>query len=256
MNVSWRIWLVLWLPVFFIYCEQKTAKEAVTHPRSISTSVATVTDPDGWISLFDGKTTTGWHTYGKKNIGKSWVAKDGSLTLEVETAGGGKTRSKDGGDIITDGEYENFELSMEWKISACGNSGIMFCVNEDDDYEKTYHTGPEMQVLDNTCHPDAKIHTHRAGDLYDMIACTNEVVKPAGEWNLAEISINDGKTIFSLNGQKVVEFTMFGDAWAAMIAKSKFKDMPGFGQFRKGHIALQDHGDAVAFRNIKIRPRS
>ena len=252
--MNWRIWIILWLAVLLLDCKQKTGKEPVAQPASTVAILEPVADPDGWISLFDGKTTNGWHTYGKKKIGKSWVVKDGSLTLEVESAGDGKTRSRDGGDIITDGEYENFELSIEWNISACGNSGIIFCVNEDDAYERTYHTGPEMQVLDNTCHPDAKIHTHRAGDLYDMIACANEVVKPAGEWNLVQISINDGKTIFILNGEKVVEFTMFGDEWAAMIAKSKFKDMSGFGKFRKGHIALQDHGDAVAYRNIKIRP--
>jgi hypothetical protein len=116
-----------------------------------------------------------------------------------------------------------------------------------------YHTGPEMQILDNTCHPDAKIHTHRAGDLYDLIACSEEVVKPAGEWNRILIRINTGQTEFFLNDQKVVEFMMFDQSWKERIAKSKFKDMPGFGKSQKGHIALQDHGDAVAFRDIKIR---
>lgn len=207
---------------------------------------------DGWVELFDGKTTKGWRTYGKETIGKSWMVEDGALVLDV-VQDGDHTRTEDGGDIITVGQYENFELSLEWKISACGNSGIMFGVVEGEEYERTYYTGPEMQVLDNSCHPDAKIHTHRAGDLYDLSACSEEVVKPAGEWNLAGIRIKDGEAEFYLNGVKVVQFTMFDQGWTDMIRKSKFKDMPGFGKFRKGHIALQDHGDGVAYRNIKIK---
>ena len=208
---------------------------------------------DGWVTLFDGKTTNGWRNFNKQRVGKSWVVKDGTLNLEVVPDGKDRTKAKDGGDLMTIGQYENFELSLEWNISACGNSGILFCVVEGPEYERVYHTGPEMQVLDNTCHPDAKIHTHRAGDLYDFIACSTEVVKPAGEWNLAEIKVVDGKSEFRLNGQIVVEFTMFDDHWTEMIADSKFKDMPGFGKFRKGHIVLQDHGDAVSYRNIRIR---
>lgn len=206
-----------------------------------------------WIDLFDGSTTDGWHGYGKDGIGSSWVVEDGMLMLNVVEGDEGRTRAEDGGDIVTDNEYENYHLSLEWKISECGNSGIMFNVVESDQYKKTYHTGPEMQVLDNTCHPDAKIHTHRAGDLYDMIPCSVESVRPAGEWNHAEIIIDHGNTQFLLNGKKVVEFTMFDQSWSEMIANSKFKDMPGFGKGRKGRIALQDHGDAVAYRNIKIK---
>ncbi len=207
----------------------------------------------GWKLLFDGKTTNGWRNFKDDKIGSSWKVENGTLTLAVEKTRRGRTKAKDGGDIITTKKFENFELSLEWKISSCGNSGVMFNVVEGPDYQKVYHTGPEMQILDNTCHPDAKIHTHRAADLYDLIPCRQETVKPAGSWNHAKIKIEDGSTSFHLNGVEVVTFQMFDDLWADMIAKSKFKDMPGFGQFRKGHIALQDHGDAVSFRNIKIR---
>ena len=207
----------------------------------------------GWKLLFDGESTEGWRNYGRDGIGKSWVVKDGALTLQVETQANGKTRAKDGGDIITHDQFENFELSLEWKISPCGNSGIMYNVVEDAKYKKIYHTGPEIQVLDNSCHPDAKIHTHRAGDLYDLIPCAEETVKPAGEWNHVLIKIKDGHATVQLNGTQVLEYSMFDQTWGNMIAESKFKDMPGFGKFKKGHIALQDHNDEVAFRNIKIR---
>lgn len=230
----------------------KPAPETSTTESMPSAELISLPDAEGWVELFDGKTTRGWRNFKKKTIGKSWVVRDGALTLEV-VRDGEHTRSRDGGDIITESQYENFELSLEWKIADCGNSGIMFNVVEAKGYDRTYETGPEMQVLDNTCHPDAKIHTHRAGDLYDLIACSEEVVKPAGEWNLVGIRIKDGDTEFYLNGVKVVEFTMFDDSWQEMISKSKFKDMPGFGKYRKGHIALQDHGNEVAFRNIKLR---
>ena len=110
-----------------------------------------------------------------------------------------------------------------------------------------------MQVLDNTCHPDAQYKTHRAGDLYDMRACKVETVKPAGQWNHAIIKIVNGEAEFWLNGIKVVEFSMWDEAWDKMVSESKFKSWEGFGKYKKGRIALQDHRDRVAFRNIKIR---
>jgi hypothetical protein len=110
-----------------------------------------------------------------------------------------------------------------------------------------------MQVLDNERHPDAKIHKHRAGDLYDLIACKKEVVKPAGEWNKAEVKCKDGKVELYLNGTEVVETTLWDDNWKKMVAESKFKTMPDFGTYKTGKIALQDHGDDVWFRNIMIR---
>lgn len=201
---------------------------------------------EGWTLLFDGKTTTGWRTFNKTEAGAGWKVQNGELTLD-------KTVKEGRGDLLTDAEYENYEFSIDWKIDACGNSGIIFDVKEDPKYEATYVTGPEMQVLDNSCHPDAKIIKHRAGDLYDLISCSKETVRPAGEWNHAVIRSNNGKMDFWLNGTKVVSFTMHDAKWDAMVAASKFKSMPDFGKARKGHIALQDHGDNVSYRNIKIR---
>ena len=207
----------------------------------------------GWQSLFDGQTTTGWRNFKKETIGTSWVVKNGELILDSTQKEDGAWQAKDGGDIITDKAYENYELRLEWKIANCGNSGIIYNVNESEDFDYVWQTGPEMQILDNSCHPDAKIKTHRAGDLYDIISCKAETVRPANQWNEVRLIINNGQVEHWLNGKKVVAFEMFTEEWAERISKTKFKDMKGFGTYRKGHISLQDHGDRVAFRNIKIR---
>lgn len=205
----------------------------------------------GWTLLFDGKTTNGWHTYGKGSAGKVWKVSDGALFFDAASK---KAQPGEGGDIVTNNEYENYHLKLDWKISPKGNSGIIFFVHEDAaKYPNTYNTGLEMQVLDNDGHPDAKIIKHRAGDLYDLISVSKETVKPVGEWNTAEIIADNGNLTFHLNGEKVLNTTLWDDAWRKMVANSKFKTMPGFGIFKKGKIALQDHGDNVWYRNIKIR---
>jgi hypothetical protein len=142
---------------------------------------------------------------------------------------------------------------VEWKISEGGNSGIIFGVKEDSMFKKSYLTGMEMQVLDNSKHPDAKIIKHRAGDLYDLISCSKETVKPAGEWNHAEVIYNNNNLQLILNGETVVSTVVGDENWNKLVAGSKFKTMKGFGTFRKGRIVLQDHGDKVWYRDIKIK---
>lgn len=200
---------------------------------------------DGWKLLFDGKTTDGWHTWREDNVSSKWKVSDGILSFDPEADG-------KSGDLVTDGQYENYHLKLDWKVSECGNSGIIFNIQEDGQ-EKTYHTGPEMQILDNTCHADAQYPTHRAGSLYDLIQAQPETEKPAGEWNTAEIILDRGHLIFKMNGTQVVETQMFNDQWEEMLANSKFKQWPGFGTYKKGHIGLQDHGDVVEFKNIMIK---
>lgn len=200
----------------------------------------------GWLVLFDGTSKDGWHIYNHTSDGSAWIIDDGALHLDP-------SRAEGRGDLVTDREFENFELELEWKIDSCGNSGIMFNVVESPEYAYTFVTGPEMQVLDNACHPDAKIARHRAGDLYDLIASRTETVKPAGEWNSVRIRSNQGHVEFWLNDVQVVTFTMHTPEWDSLIAGSKFKDMPGFGKARRGRIALQDHNDRVWYRNIRIR---
>lgn len=213
---------------------------------------ASQTNNDGWISLFDGKTTNGWHKYGGGPAGAAWKVADGAIYLD--TAGKKEWQTANGGDIVTDDEFENFDLKLEWKISPGGNSGIMFDVHEDSTkYPYTFHTGPEMQVLDNAKNEDGKIFKHHAGDLYDLIACSKETVKPVGEWNQVEIKLLNGKLDLYLNGEDVVSTTMWDANWDKLVAGSKFKSMPGFAKFKKGHIALQDHGFMVWYRNIMIK---
>ena len=215
---------------------------------------------DGWRHLFDGTSLDGWRNYGKagKPIEK-WGIENGELVLEqggvfplwglIKSVifGGGSN------DLIYYREkFKNFELSLEWKISENGNSGIFYLVA--DEKENTpWLTGIEMQVLHNEGHADGQIETHRAGDLYDLIAAQPETVKPPGEWNKVLIRVINNRIEHWLNGVKVVEITRGSPQWDALVAESKYADMPRFGKADSGYIVLQDHGDPVWYRNIKVR---
>lgn len=208
----------------------------------------------GWKLLFDGKTTTGWHGYGKDEVGEGWKVAGGIITLEPDKS----IQNRRGVDMVTNDEYDNFDLKLDWRIGPKGNSGVIFYIHEDAvKYPETYNTGLEMQVLDNGTpthlgHSDAKLYTHRAGDLYDLVA-SKEAAHPQGEWNHAEVISNKGKLDFYLNGMHTLSTTLWDDNWKQMLAISKFNSMPDFGVFKKGKISLQDHGEEVAFKNIKIK---
>lgn len=165
--------------------------------------------------------------------------------------------AKGGGNLVTEGEYGDFELELEWKISEGGNSGIMFHVHEDPKFSQPYQTGPEIQVLDDEKHPDSfkgSEGNHKAGSLYDLVPPSDlKAVKPAGQWNKAKIVVKNGRGESWLNGKKVAEFPLKGPEWEKMVENSKFKGWEGFGKYDRGRIALQDHGDKVWFRNIRIR---
>lgn len=224
---------------------------ATATPADMNNRLTDEEKTGGWQLLFDGTSKSNFHVFNKTSDGSAWQVTDGALHLDTTTKKDNNIVG--GGDLVTNDEYENFDLKLDWKISPGGNSGIMFYVQEGPKFEKPYWTGPEMQVLDNAAHPDAKIIKHRAGDLYDLITSAPETVKPAGEWNQVEIISNKGALEFHLNGTKVLTTTMWDDAWKKMIAASKFKQWAGFGTFKKGRIALQDHGNTVWYRNIRIK---
>ncbi|MGV6830752.1 MAG: 3-keto-disaccharide hydrolase [bacterium] len=228
-------------------CKEEAKKEEVV--EQTETSETMEKKENDWKILFDGTTTDAFRGYQEDSIYAQWSIEDDALAF---TPGGEGNK-----DIITKEKFTNFILSLEWKVSEGGNSGIFWGVHEDDQYGEAYMTGPEIQVLDNERHPDAKVAegTHKAGSLYDMIACPDEHVNPAGEWNLCVIEINqDGNEAkVSMNGTQVMTFPLHGEKWDAMVADSKFTAWEGFGKYRTGHIALQDHGDKVWYRNIKIK---
>lgn len=229
-------------------CQSNTS-ETDTTTMTQETAEPTAANEE-WTPLFDGTSTEGWHTYGSDSVGQAWKVEDGALFFDPAAKKAGQT----GGDLVTDEEYSNFHLKLDWKLAKNGNSGIIFYVKEDPaKYPNTYNTGLEMQVLDNEGHPDAKINKHRAGDLYDLVASSPETVKPAGEWNHVEIISNNGQLELYQNGEKVVTTTLWDDNWRSMIEGSKFADMEDFGTFKSGKIALQDHGDAVWYKNIEIK---
>jgi len=204
-----------------------------------------------WEVLFDGTSLDGWRGYLGETMPAAWKLEDGAMVFYPEARKEGENSN-----IVSKGTYTNFVLSLEWKISEAGNSGIFWGVKEDPKYGQPYATGPEIQVLDNDKHPDANRggKTHQAGALYDMIAPSEDVTKPVGEWNHCVITIDHNKNMGKvvLNEVEIVNFPVHGEAWDAMVAKSKFAEWDGFGEFPTGHISLQVHGDIAAYRNIKI----
>jgi hypothetical protein len=200
---------------------------------------------DGWKLLFDGKTTDGWHAFRGKELPDKWKVIDGALVVSAKNG-------KKGGDIVTDDEFGDFELAFEWKVTEGANSGVMYRVSEDE--SAPYLTGPEYQILDNKRHPDGKSKLTSAASCYALYAPSEDVTKPVGEWNQSRIVINGNRVEHWLNGKKVVEYELGSDDWKKRVADSKFKPLTKFGAMKKGKIDLQDHGDEVAYRSIKIRP--
>ncbi len=198
----------------------------------------------GWRLLFDGKTTAGWHGFNKKELPGGWEVVDGCLA-----------HVDGGGDIVTDDEFENYELALEWKISPGGNSGIFYNVQEGPQYQYVWQTGPEMQVLDNELHADGRNPLTSAGSNYALHAPAYDSTLPVGRFNRVRIVVAaDGHVEHWLNDLKCADYRLGDPDWTALVEGSKFKSMPDYGRFRKGRIALQDHGDKVWYRNIRIRP--
>ena len=248
-KLFWMV-LILWGCVSSCQQPNKTGQSDSVDTSTIeivADNVLSAAEKDGgWVLLFDGASISyHWHKYNSEGLNKNWVIDDGAIYFNPDHG--------DGGDLTSNQSYKNFELKLDWKIQDCGNSGIMYNVQEGENYDYQWLTGPEMQILDASCHPDGKINKHRAGDLYDLIECSEVTVKPAGEWNSIKIVSNQGEYEFWQNEVKVVSYTMHTDEWDDMVAGSKFVEMSDFGKFREGKIVLQDHTDRVWFKNIKIR---
>jgi hypothetical protein len=208
----------------------------------------------GFVLIFDGKTTSGWRGYNKTAFPDSGWAVDSGI-LRVIGSGKGEAGGA-GGDIIYDKKFKDFDLKLEWKISKGGNSGI-FYLGQEIPNEPVWKSACEMQILDNVNHLDANLGkdgNRKAGSLYDLIPAVPQNAKPFGEWNQAEIMVYQGTVVHKQNGETVLEYHIGTPDWDKMIKASKFKDFPEFGKYIEGFIALQDHGNDVWFRNIKIRP--
>ncbi|MDC6366305.1 MULTISPECIES: DUF1080 domain-containing protein [Flavobacteriaceae] len=245
--------LGMFLAISIIGCKEKQQKQEMDSDPMAGQEMETPKAPESdWSVLFDGSSFEGWHLYNGEAITEPWKLEEGSMVFYPP-----KERPEGASyNIVTDKEYTNFVLSLEWKIAEGGNSGIFWGIAEDEKYGQPYLTGPEIQVLDDERHPDAKNGTtHQAGALYDMIAPSEKVVRPANEWNLVELMVNHETNSghVMLNGKKIVEFPVHGPEWDKLVADSKFADWEGFGKYQTGKIGLQDHGDIVAYRNIKIK---
>lgn len=196
---------------------------------------------DGWTLMFDGKSLSGWRGYKKQLPPEGWKAVNGELV-----------RQGPGGDLMTIAAYGDFDMRFEWKVTEKGNSGVIYRVAETEPYP--WHTGPEYQVLHNQGHADGKNPITSAGSNYAVNPPIKDVTKPVGEWNEARLLARGNHVEHWLNGVKVVEYEIGSPDWEARVKASKFGKIPPYGRTKSGHIALQDHGDVVSFRNLKIKP--
>ncbi|NVK58146.1 MAG: DUF1080 domain-containing protein [Alteromonadaceae bacterium] len=214
------------------------------HSNNASGADNTLTDTEksaGWELLFDGNSLTHWRNYQKQDVSPLWQINDGVLTLT----------GKGGGDIITRKQYDEFELRLDWKIAQGGNSGVFVLADEEGKY--VYSHAPEVQLIDNERHADAKMDARRAGSLYDMVAAPSAAFKPAETWNSLRIRLQDNVLSVWQNDVMTVHIVLHSSTWDKLVAASKFADWQGFAQQQSGYIGLQDHGDVVSFKNIKIK---
>lgn len=201
-----------------------------------------------WITLFDGKTLKGWHGFNKKGPVTNWTVIDGALVCL------GAAKGDTGGDIVTDQQYDNFELVWDWKVDKGSNSGVMYHVIESPKYRGPYETGPEYQIIDDIGFPGKLEEWQQAGADYAMnLANDKKKLKPVGEWNHSSIIFNKGHVEHWLNGEKIVEFQAWTAEWNKKRVEGKWKTYPDYGSAKTGPIALQDHGNKAYFKNIKIR---
>jgi hypothetical protein len=233
--------LTLVAVTFMTACSSPSRPQPADDPSGPNT-LSAAERAAGWRLIFDGRTTAGWRGFRQPSMPAGWQVVDGALT-----------RVSGGGDIITVDQFADFELTLEWRIAPSGNSGIMYRVSESG--EATFHTGPEMQVLDNASHPDAANPLSTAGACYALYSPSSDATRPAGSWNDVRIVAIGNHVEHWLNGLRIVEYEIGSADWLMRVHASAFRDFPGYGRQPRGHIALQDHGDRVAYRSVKILVR-
>ena len=230
-----------------------TKSDSATSAALSASDTGAAAPPDSskgtWVSLFDGKSLAGWHGFNRKGeTVKNWDIEDGALTCL------GAAKDAHGGDIVTDGTYGNFELSWDWKVNKGSNSGVMYHVIEGPKYKAPYETGPEYQIIDDVTFPEKLEDWQKTGADYAMtVPNDKKKLHPVGEWNSSRLIFNNGHVEHWLNGEKIVEFQAWTEDWNKKRTTGKWKDYPDYGHAKSGGIALQDHGNKVFFKNIKIR---
>ena len=273
------------LAAAFTSCAKQKKAEAEAEPAqpatvdvAVSTTpmgaenkvLALPVDADGYITLFDGKTFEGWRGYGKTNVPARWTIDDGCI--KINGSGTGEGQSAEGGDLIFAHKFKNFEVELEWKVAKGSNSGIFYLAQEvpvkdkEGAFEPIYISAPEYQVLDNENHPDAKLGkdgNRKSASLYDMIPANPQNAKPFGEWNKAKIMVYKGTVVHYQNDENVLEYHLWTPKWTEMLQASKFSEKAwpvAFellnncgGENHEGLFGIQDHGDDVWYRNIRIK---
>ncbi|HEY4089911.1 MAG TPA: DUF1080 domain-containing protein [Luteibacter sp.] len=226
------------------------------HAAETPNTLSAAESSQGFKLLFDGKSLNGWHSFQQKGTGKDWSVADGAIRLDRDL----KAPDADFADLMTDAEYENFDLKLEWKMTACADAGVMFNVSEAPKYKYTWETGPEMQIADLVCtKPDSYTLYERSGDLFDLISSHVENVRENGNWNQIEIIVDHGHMQFFQNGYKTVDTQLWTPEWKALVAKTKFAKMEDYAKFTRGHISLQGGEDKgkppirIWFRSIRIK---
>ena len=264
-NLFHVLLIVLFSGIAMVSCNTGAKSDDSADKKSVDTTEREVVAPNtlsdeeaekGFVLLFDGENTEGWRGYLKDHFPAAWLVEDESL--KCIGSGRGEAEAADGGDIIYDKKFSDFHLKLEWKISEGGNSGIFYLGQEDPKYPAIWRTAPEMQVLDNEVHPDAfrgKDGNRKAGSLFDLIPAKPQNTKPAGEWNSVEIIVYKGTVVHKQNGAKVLEYHLWTPEWEKLVANSKFPKLneDWANVAKEGYIGLQDHGDDVWFRSIRIR---